>query len=251
MEKLKTADYDKCYVPANGEIVASCIDGRCGCRNRCPNSAGGSLSLYVAARLCGYEIDQNQFYASLVKMGCSVGAHIDERSAMNSDKTGCGANDCLNEILDKVADADSRAVISERVKKCLGKALEQALLDEIGEAAISGLVLSTPRERLDTIVGVGGSVDELKGDHEEDEIWINLVPNTTLDRDQSRGGIFNVDAWAFASSARAALSVIGIVEPSSRQIDQFVAALTVFNFATGAVLKLKDSPSTKIVVRHS
>jgi hypothetical protein len=247
MEKLETTDYNKWYVPAEGNIVAGCIDGRCGCKNHYPNSAGGSLSLYIAARLCGYEIDQDQFYANLAGMSCPLGAHTDEHNAENPDKTGCGANDLLDEILREIAGAESRAVILERMEKYLGEAPEKRVADQIGEIA-ANFTLSTPRERLNAIVSAGGSVDELEGGHEEEEIWINFVPNTTLDRNQSQGKIFNVDAWSFVDSARAALSAIGITEPPTEQIDQFVAALTIFNFATAEVLKLKDNPTTKIVV---
>jgi hypothetical protein len=239
MEKLET-NYDNCYVRADGEIIAGCIDGRCGCKNRYPNSAGGSLSLYVATRLCGYDVDERQFYADLVKKGYPLGAHIDQHA--NDVKTGCGANDRLGEILNKLADEQSRTKILNQMES-LTK-IDRLILDEIGALA-THLVLGTPRERLAAVESAGGVVETLTGDHEETEILINTVVGTTLDRTASGGRAFNVDVWAFESSARAALEIIG-QSADNEAVNQFVTTLIAFNLATGTVL----NPTAKIIIRR-
>jgi hypothetical protein len=235
-------DVNNCYVPAEGDIVAGCIDGRCGCRKLWPNSAGGSLSLYVAARLSGaFDGDEKEFFAKFAGTDMPLGTHTDQHA--NDTKTGCGASDRIGEILNIIADEDSRQEIFNQMKS-LELGVDIQVLEKMGEVAAS-LTLGTPRERLTIIEDAGGEVEELTGDHEEEEVLVNFVPGTTLDRNQSAGKAFNVDAWAFEPSARATLTILG--QPADTEaIDRFVTALTAFNLATGKVL----NPTAKIKARR-
>jgi len=241
------ADFSDWYVPADGDVVCACIDGRrfADQQNFGPNSAGGSLSLLVAAKLCGYDVpDFAKFYKNLITNGVKLGAHIDEKDSQNLTKTGCGANDRLDEILEKIADKNSRAEILKQMKKLLEMALDKNVANEIGHPAAK-IKLGTAHERLAAIQKAGGQVDELIGEHEEKTVIINLKTGTTLNREQSKGKMFNVDAWAFEKSAKIILMTLG-EEITDTAIKKLIAALTMFNFATAMVL----NPGAKIIVRR-
>lgn len=234
---------EKYYIPADGEIIAGCIDGRCGCGNCHPNSAGASLSLYVAARLLGSEIEINDFFKRLQTKNIPLSAHIDEHNASDPEKTGCGFNDRLDEILEKLAKPESRQKIFEQIKEIDPK-FDRSILDEIGAVALSMVLEETPRERLAAIENTGGTIEKLINNHEERKVKINMVPGTTLDRGKSDGKYFNVDAWAFEPSARAVLNAIGTC--GETMITKFISTLTALNVATRDVLNAE----AEIEIRH-
>jgi len=239
-------DFSDYYVAADGDVICACIDGRhfAGHQNFGPNSAGGSLSLLIAAKLCGYNVlGLTEFFQNLTANGVKLGAHIDEKNSKDLVKTGCGANDRLDEILEKIADKNSRAEILEQMKKLLEMAPDKNVANDIGRSAAK-IKLGTAQERLAAIQIAGGRVDELVGEHAEKTVIINLKSNTTLDREKSEGKTFNVDAWAFENSAEAVLSTLG-EKVTDATIEKLIAALTMFNFATAMVL----NPSAKIFVR--
>ena len=231
------------YISAEGEIIAGCIDGRGGSKNHYPNSAGASLSLFVAARLLGFEIEADEFFRELATKGLALGAHIDEHSATAPDKTGCGANDRLDEILGKLINNESRQKILEQIRT-LDVEIDDHVLEEAAAIAAS-LDLDTSRERLAAIEDAGGVVEKLTGDHEETAVIVNLVSNTTLDRTKSDGKYFNVDVWAFGPSARAVLTTLNKNIDES-VIAKFVLILIAFNLATAQVL----APTAPIKLRE-
>jgi len=243
------------YRSVSGDVAHVCIDGRrCGASDS-PNdfgvcSAGATISLMVADDLTikRFFFDKttttNQALRATIehlqKNDKMTGGHTD--SSADAEKSGCGAN-------------DNMAVIYGVMTKCADKI--RTIVEGSGltvDDETHNQIIANARQRVDfspstelfASLRESGPVYTLLGDHNEVVMVINKRAGTTLDRralaDEygDQYGAFNVDVWAFESSARAIAE-----NPKDRQeIKAKVVALAYYNIA--AVLAL-CGPSIEIV----
>jgi len=240
------------FAPTAKTVVDTCIDGRrpAAAVQSGPNSAGGSLSLLVAWLLCGGQTAAADFFAILQQAGITLGGHTDNHA--HGPSTGCGANDNLPAILAKIAGKELAPTLATGLQQQDRLAANaKTLLDE-GQALLADAAL-----RLKAIAATALSeVPELVGAHCEVAVLLNQQAGLTLDRDRlaARFGAdvaaFNVDTWAFASSASQALvalnqSGIEMPQPEAPLQQLFVEALTAYNIATAQAL---CAPSIRVVI---
>ncbi|MDR0500508.1 MAG: cadmium-containing carbonic anhydrase [Coriobacteriales bacterium] len=238
-----------------------------------PNSAGGSLSLWVAATLIGAQLSLSSFLERLKESGIRIGFHTDSHA--HAGITGCGANDKLPQILGVVSKKGSLASILALMEKLEIK-IDAKAAEQLREAANihnnSG-VFGTASMRINELLG-NGQCDVLLGDHNELFIVLNMVHGTTLNRAALakrfgiKAAVFNIDVWAFKESAaqlnltelpiensnldlsKNSISAVGSVPQkwSESLSEAFVQALAAYNLATGLVLCSSEMP---VVIRKS
>jgi len=229
------------HVGTEHTVVCGCIDGRSPATPK-PNSAGGSESLMVADDLTNKQFAGNDgttlaAYRNVVgflkKIGQPVGGHDDDHAS--GDKSGCGANDKLEQIYDMIVRK------GEHIRD-LAAQYGIVIDDETHELIVSNAAQRAAfspgaelKAELDWVTE--GTYDRLQGSHNEVIVALNTVAGTTLDRDALREAFgdeyqaFNVDVWAFQASA----NLISTTD-DSREAQQKVAALAYYNFATALTL---------------
>jgi hypothetical protein len=250
-EVLKRPD-SRFYVAVGVDAIpCSCVDGRCPDRRQklSPNTAGGTLSLWVAARLIDLtEVTFPEFLQCFDDRNLPIGGHTDEHAG--AEKSGCGANDKLSEILSFINQNYETVVdVLNLIEQDTDKKVARRMADKAIKLS-SGVKNENPVARLDAMRHAGGEISTLVGNHGELVAVINMVAGTTLDRftlaeEYDENMTFNVDYWSFAGAARATLDALG-QEPTDDQVAQFVTALTLYNIATTFAL---GSPNLRVVVR--
>lgn len=228
-------------------IPARCVDGRnisTGANPLAPNAAGGTEAIMVADDLTTKRFEAEDgstagaygnviaFLKGAQNPGYEVGGHTDSHA--HEAKSGCGANDKLDDIYRYIAENGDtlRAIAGD-----IGVTIDDAAHVEI-IANASGRIEFSPGNELFAVLEAEAKpefVDHLDGEHNEVLAVINMRNGTTLDRDALAAEFgenyeaFNVDAWAFRDAA-AAISL------SDDEAAQKVAAMTYYNLATTMVL---------------
>ena len=221
------------YVPCTPGAPTQCIDGRrresykIGVENVDKHGAkvpGGTPAAAIAYRLVenpqgleGATIahDLGNMVQKYRDKGLSLGAHIDEFA--KEGFTGCGAIDKMPIILRKITQFESHAQLRFLVSQLLGKSYEpdvfslmvgrlvelQGKKDDYllrepgGDYAYRENVVSLIREE----ASHNEPVEKLIGKHNEIGLAINLVPETTFDRDKFSADnndlmqLFDFDFW--------------------------------------------------------
>lgn len=235
-ERLASGEF---HVATDVALPAGCIDGRLGGALR-PNTAGGSESLMVAddlttRRFAGEDGSTLTAYANTLRFladsNLPIGGHDDEHAG--GEKSGCGANDKLPQIYQFLA--DNGHVIRETAL-ALGVEVDDATHEMITGNAAARQEFSAGSELLGKLAAIdAGSIDHLRGDHNEVVAVINGRPDTTLDRQALASEFgdayeaFNVDVWSFAEAARA-------ISLTPEEQNQKIAAMVYYNLATAHVL---------------
>ena len=238
------------HIATNERIPSGCIDGRCGGSVR-PDTAGGTLSLAIADDLTmsRYATDTDtatlvrSVFHSLHERGFAVGDHTDEHAS--ADKSGCGANDRLRDIYQKLV---TENVAIRDVAAQLGVRVSDTEHATIVARAEQRHDFSSGRDVLECMRRESSvnDIDMLRGEHREVVAVINFREHTTLDRDVVDEAFgesyeaFNVDAWSFGAAAEALYP--GADESIAARV---VAAMVYYNLATAAVL---CAPSMRVVV---
>jgi hypothetical protein len=126
----------------------------------------------------------------------------------------------------------------------LGVEIDTVTHDMIVENARTRSKFSDGSELLEFLRQAPGvRLSNLIGAHREVAAVINTRSGTTLDREQLRSAFpdhqtFNVDAWAFESTAR-------VMTDDETAIKRLAAAMVYYNLATACVLA---GPSLQVVV---
>lgn len=233
-------------------IVTSCIDGRITKTdyNPGPKTAGGSLSLLVAYWLCGGEMRADNFFDKLSKNDLPISGHVDDHSH-HDGKTGCGANDKMSEILDKLSDIKTSDMIFQLVEK-LSRISDESVFDMIQQNSRTLLksdsVVGTPRERMAALAkNINKTLPELTGEHDEAVIIVNTQPYTMIDinriKEKYRNSAFVIDFWAFKETSDKVIRVLN--EKQQIHPQDFMVAMLAYNLATGSALA---GPSMEIII---
>lgn len=230
------------HINTDETIPSACIDGRCGGSPR-PDAAGGTNTIVVAEDLTndsdkGYIETYHTVAARLKAAGLPIGGHDDEHAG--SSKSGCGACDRLAEIYQFIAN-NSETLRS--IVESFGMKVSNELNDLIVANASARQDFADGELIKAELENDGGTVDHLRGAHNEVAAVLNLRAGTTLDRDalESEFGpnyeAFNVDVWAFHNAAP-------VIESSVDAESKFVAMLY-YNLATAHVL---CGPEMRVVI---
>lgn len=219
------------HVSADGLIPSACIDGRPGGGLR-PNAAGGTNSLVVAEDLINskqesYDLTYQDGLKKIAAAGFVVGGHDDGHAS--DEKSGCGACDRLSDIYAFIA---TNGDVLRDVARQLGVSVQDELHEKIVANAASRQDFSSGSELKKRLDENDGTVDHLRGEHNEVIAVINMRPGTTLDREALEKEFgqeyeaFNVDVWSFASGA----------EVLSGNPSEATTAMIYYNLATAHVL---------------
>lgn len=236
-----------------------CVDGRSredGVVEAAPNAAGGSETLVIADALSaaiflgkGADVASHAeaLYAFLADKGFKVGGHRDDHA--EGDASGCGANDKLQAILQKIGTAQQeiRSFIG-----ALGVEIDddthRNIVARAAALAEGPYVASAGRRMTEVTRTLGGetAIPRLTGAHNEVAVVINTKAGTTLDRAalQKEFGpelqAFNVDVWAIEETIKT------VAAKDGRTAAAMYAAALYYNVATALTLA---GPSLQIVVR--
>lgn len=230
------------HIQTDRSVPSACIDGRCGGTVR-PNAAGGTNTIVVAEDLTndtetGYIETYHSVAERLKTAGLPLGGHDDEHA--DGAKSGCGACDRLAEIYKFIA---ANSVTLKSIVESFDIAVPDKLNDLIvanasarNDFADGGLIKAE-------LENGGGTVDHLRGAHNEVAAVLNLRVGTTLDRDALEAEFgpnyeaFNVDVWAFMNAAP-------VIE-SNVDYDAKLVAMLYYNLATAHVL---CGPEMRVIV---
>lgn len=229
------------HIHTTDTVASACIDGRCGGVQR-PDAAGGTATLVVAYDLLSETdlsfLSHYDFVAANLKdLDLPVGGHDDSNA--NENKCGCGACDRIAEIYDFMA---KNADALRDVTTSLGISVNDEIHVRMQQGATRRTDFATGPQLRQKIEDHGGTVDHLRGEHNEVIAIINMRKGTTLDRDAVEAEFgpnyeaFNIDAWTFEEAARA------IVGDDEQAINDMVAAQIRYNLATANVLCGKNMP---------
>lgn len=210
-ERLQSGEF---HIETKFTIPCACIDGRCGCVPR-PDSAGGSETIMVAddlttKRFAAEDGTTRGAYRNtldfLRRNGLPIGGHDDNGDHTTDGKSGCGANDRLEDIYRVLA---TKPEVVRAIASQLGVVADESDHNLIVQNAEGRREFSRGRELLDDLSNCDKDcIDHLEGTHNETVIVINTRYGTTLDRDKlaaefgDKYQAFNVDVWAFEEAAR-------------------------------------------------
>jgi hypothetical protein len=236
-ERLGNGEF---HVPIQWNIPFICIDGRPGCFELGPSSAGGTFTQTVADDLTSRHFSDGKTLAEahrevlsvLMREGNRVGGHCDNHAA--GENCGCGAQDRIEKIYKYMVNH------AGDIRELVGK-LDVSVSDQVHNLIIGNASdrteFSTGAQISAALVETAGEETQptLEDDHNEVVAVINLREGTTLDRQALEAVFgpeyqaFNVDAWAFLEAAKAtSLSV--------EEAEQKVVAMVYYNLATAGVL---------------
>jgi hypothetical protein len=226
-----------------------CIDGRPGSELLAPNSAGGTISLYVADDLTTQRVGKGLSTAEgldaivdyVLQQGAAIGGHTDDHA--HDQASGCGANDKLAAIYNFIANNGKQL---RTVAAAIGVEPDRATRKHIIHHAKQRDQFSVGAELLQTLQQKAPqeNVVRLHGDHNEVIAVINKRVGTTLDREKLAAEFgpnyqaFNVDVWSFEEAARN-------ISFNESEVLQKITALVYYNLATAHVL---CGPSMRVIV---
>jgi hypothetical protein len=248
-ERLRSGEFHR---DAQITDFAACVDGRRPEKSSgmlVANSAGGTLTYFVADHLTvrgitgdGSTLEGFTRMADHLKdRGVALGDHTDSHA--HGDKTGCGANDRLQEIYAYIANRGE--VLRDWASK-LGIDGPDEAHERIIRRAGSTTEFSSPTEIKAALLERTSPemIPELQGGHKEVVTVINTRKHTTLDRDALAEAFgpdtqaFNVDAWQFENAAMQ-------LTDNEANVDDMVMAMAYYNLATAFVL---SGPGMRVVV---
>ena len=212
------------YVPAVQNIIGACMDGRPGSTAEAvPNGAGGGLLYLVTDRLVRGNNDAiNEANARVLgrigQIPATVHVHRDDHA--HGEDAGCAAADKVGAIFTIIAQYGEqlRSLATELDLGSLSS--DEAHQQIIRHAADESKLVMASGNKLVTMVDAqlaksesteptGAHTDILYGNHHEAAVVMNQRTRTTLDRQtlaqefDQQYQAFNIDTWAFASSAEA------------------------------------------------
>ncbi len=256
-------------------LICSCVDGRSPDElgELTANGAGGSIGLYFMLLGTGTVDTMSNFAKTLKNAGLPLGAHDDDQGR----NSGCGANDRLLDILQKMQSA-RESIAKLRTGLGYGEsttdmdylATVQSMMTPSEESGKSAGELA--QERTASLEHVTGEkATHLVRQHGEiAALWNSARDESTLNRsalsetarsadlhkdDGTEMEIFNVDAWAFRGTAIMTLQARYGAEfnaegamikrptpnkPTETEITQAVDFLIDYNLATVLVLGNKN-----------
>ncbi|QHN42731.1 hypothetical protein GII36_02575 [Candidatus Mycosynbacter amalyticus] len=244
------------YAVCEKPVVCKCIDGRSAeVATEGPNAAGGTFGVAAAIDLARPEGVAPASHAETLQHVISthkredhdVGGHTDTHAS--GDNCGCGAVDRVEEIYTKITDQGEK--IRELAEAIYGEPIDNATHARILSNAQSHTEFDTGakiRKTFEASMSQPGSdtlMENLEGSHNEKIALINVVPSTTLSRQDMQKVLgndlqaFNVDAWAFEKTAAS-------VAASSEDARAIHIAMLYYNVATALTL---CGPNMRIVVR--
>ncbi len=240
MEDLRRGRF---HSPATIINLAACVDGRL---PKLPgdalvaNAAGGTLTYFVANHLISEDASDNPTVEDFTKLAdflrdqhVTIGGHTDAHAGEH--KTGCGANDRLEEIYAYIAEHSD--TLQEWAGK-LGVEVPEDTHQRITTRAkgSTNFPLSTDIKSVLEERTTPEFMPELEGEHKEVVVVVNTRTNITLDRAALAEvygpdtQAFNVDVWAFEEAARQ------ISGDDEYEVQQKIAAMVYYNLATAFVL---------------
>jgi hypothetical protein len=207
-------------------VIGDCMDGRAmEFEPVAARSAGGALSLCVAAIATGLAPSLSEVAAALYDAGYPLWVH-----------ELCASNDNLAAVLESLL---TRGDAIDAFRATLGLAPNRVARDEASRRL--GGVTSTAVERAATFTDLGVVPDRPIGEHVELAVWFNAVRGTTADSEavapiHGTQGVC-VDHWAFAASASALIDALAAPEDAQGTIVDF---LLDYNLAVGCALGNAD-----------
>lgn len=212
------------YVPAVQNIIGACMDGRPGSTAEAvPNGAGGGLLYLVTDRLVHGDSDSidkanTRVLGRIGQIPATVHVHRDHHA--HGEDAGCAAADKVGAIFTIIAQHGEQ-LRSLATELGLGSdSSDEAHQQIIRHAADESKLVMASGNKLVTMVDAqlaksesteptGAHTDILYGNHHEAAVVMNQRTRTTLDRQtlaqefDQQYQAFNIDTWAFASSAEA------------------------------------------------
>lgn len=245
-------DVEQHVKPVAENAPSSCIDGRAciACMDgsepelRPGVAGGGMMTAYAAAELTGWFGDAAgsseekiaAVHAQLLGYGIVSGGHCDEAASehnFDGGKTGCGANDRMPEILQRVH--SDNTVIASLSETLLGEAFnaahtayrsEKALADDLADWRPQAMVDELGAKESQRSIEILASDHSETHGHKESFVVFNYVENTTVDRDtlvlETGKQVFDVDVWYLEKLANA-MAPADDAEAVSRQLHAMVA----------------------------
>ena len=215
------------YVPAVQNIIGACMDGRPGSTAEAvPNGAGGGLLYLVTDRLVRGNSDaineaNTRVLGRIGQIPATVRVHRDDYA--HGEDAGCAAADKVGVIFTIIAQHGEQ-LRSLATELGLGsgssdEAHQQIIRHATDESKLvmasgSDLVAMVDAQLAKSAEPTGAHTDMLQGSHHEAAVVMNQRAGTTLDRQalaqefdraHEHHQAFNIDTWAFAPSAEAAL----------------------------------------------
>lgn len=208
------------YLPATQNIIGACMDGRPGSTAEAvPNGAGGGLLYLVTDRLVRGNSDSideanTRVLGRIGQIPATVHVHRDDRA--HGEDAGCAAADKVGAIFTIIAQHGEQ-LHSLATELGLGgdisdEAHQQIIRHAADESKLvmasgNDLVAMVDAQLAKSAEPTGAHTDILRGNHHEAAVVMNQRTGTTLDRQalaqefNQRYQAFNIDTWAFASSA--------------------------------------------------
>lgn len=213
------------YLPATQNIIGACMDGRPGSTAEAvPNGAGGGLLYLVTDRLVrGNSDDIDEANARVLGQIGQIPAtvHVHRDGHAHGEDAGCAAADKVGAIFTIIAQhgeqlrslATELGLGSDSSDEAHQQIIHHAA-DESKLVMASGndLVAMVDAQLAKSAEPTGAHTDMLHGSHHEVAVVMNQRTGTTLDRQalaqefdraHEHHQAFNIDTWAFASSAEA------------------------------------------------
>ncbi len=235
------------YLPAVQNIIGACMDGRPGSTAEAvPNGAGGGLLYLVADRLVRGDSDpideaNARVLGQIGQIPATVHVHRDDHT--HGEDAGCAAADKVGAIFTIIAQhgeqlrslATELGLGSDSSDETHQQIIRHAT-DETKLVVASGndLVAMVDAQLAKSAEPTGAHTDMLQGSHHEAAVVMNQRTGTTLDRQalarefdraSEHHQAFNIDTWAFASSAEALYPD----DPTAQQ--QATTAMLYYNLA--------------------
>lgn len=284
-EKITSAldpeNLTKYFVPTDESAPDTCIDGRriegydlneaLRMRGLGSHVPGGTAAASIAYRVAvknGYAQDEtvlddlDYIIRQYKKYDIYFGGHIDDHAT--GKNTGCGAIDKMPAILRKFSQFEAIEELFGLVKALLGNAFSEDTFhllsgrlirlqgnkraylqkDDNGEYAYRSRLIDDIRNSAD---GSSAAIEKLIGEHKEVGLIINLVPNTTFDRDRfsfdnkDEIQLFNYDFWRTQQIAELLNPVNYTMSEIAqhlviRQRNEFVTFSAMYGVATAMIL---------------
>lgn len=254
-------------------LICSCVDGRSPDEpgELTANGAGGSIGLYFMMLSTGTVDTILNFARRMKNAGLPLGAHDDDQNR----NSGCGANDRLLDILQKMQSA--RGAIA-KLRTGLGYSESTTDMDYLATVeSVMTPSAESGKSAGELAQGRTASLENVTGEkathlvHQHGEVaalWNSARDESTLDRsalsetarsaepnlykdDGTEMEIFNVDAWAFRGTAIMTLRAQygaefdsggnmtkhpALGKPTETEIAQAIDFLIDYNLATVLVL---------------
>jgi hypothetical protein len=258
-------------VSVDSNAPGCCIDGRPCAHHSEPRAkvAGGPLiTAYGALESIGYfdgderstEQKMQSVATTLTQGGIVLGGHGDAAAAesmFSEDKTGCGANDKLPEIIANIGRASE--FIEGNTEYLMGDTYKPELAKTQVQHSIENPI--SDWKALYMLAALGGTdeakdngkVEVLKGGHTEIMAIVNYIEATTVDRDRMLADgepqVFVVDAWYIAKIANALASGPELQAQATELTQAMVAyqVSTLYTLGDGSHRVATFKPETALV----